>query len=199
MLSHRSVPCLRDALGRCLQSEQMLQSVRALVEPAALEWLTLLVNHVLAGEPVAMKRLCPHAGKRLHIELADWPSLLPAPAPVIFQVTPAGLVERPADTERASGVPAELQLRVGAANPALLLVTLASGERPDVVVQGEAQFAADVQWLADNLRWDLEADLARLLGPLPARQLARLGAALAASLRRQVSPSAGAPGGPTAQ
>ena len=61
-------------------------------------------------------------------------------------------------------------------------------------VQGEAQFAADVQWLADNLRWDLEADLARLLGPLPARQLARLGAALAAGLRRRVSPAAGSGG-----
>ena len=59
-----------------------------------------------------------------------------------------------------------------------------AGERPAVSVQGEAQFAADIQWLADNLRWDIEADLARIVGPLPARQLASLGAAIAAGLRR---------------
>jgi ubiquinone biosynthesis accessory factor UbiJ len=177
----------------------MLQSARALVEPAVLERLTLLVNHVLSAEPIAVQRLCLHAGKRLHIELMDWPSLLPAPPAVVFQVTPAGLLEWPGDAEPANGDPAELQLRVGAANPAMLLVTLAVGERPDIAVQGEAQFAADVQWLADNLRWDLEADLARLLGPLPARQLARLGAALASGLRRYVSPAAGMPQGPTAQ
>ena len=54
----------------------MLQSVRALAEPALLQRLTLLLNHVLAAEPVAVQRLGPHAGKRLHIELVDWPSLL---------------------------------------------------------------------------------------------------------------------------
>jgi ubiquinone biosynthesis accessory factor UbiJ len=177
----------------------MLQSVRSLAEPALLERLTLLLNHVLAAEPVAVQRLCPHAGKRLHIELVDWPSLLPAPPAVVFQVTPAGLLEWPGDAERAGGGPAELQLRVAAANPALLLVTLLAGDRPDVAVQGEAQFATDVQWLADNLRWDLEADLARLIGPLPARQLARLGAALVAGLRRRVPPAAATPQGPAAQ
>ena len=177
----------------------MLQSVRAIVEPAALQRLTLLVNHVLSAEPVAAERMSPHAGKRLQIELSDWPSLLPAPPAVVFEVTPAGLFEWPGDAEQAKGDIADLHLRVDAANPALLLVTLAAGERPDVEVRGEAQFAADVQWLADNLRWDLEADLARLLGPLPARQLARLGAALSAGLRRRVSPSAGRSEGPTAQ
>ena len=177
----------------------MLQSVRALVEPAALERLTLLLNHVLAAEPVAVQRLRPHAGKRLHIELAEWPSLLPAPPTVVFQVTPAGLLEWPGDAARAAGDRAELQLHVAAANPALLLVGLATGERPVVAVQGEAQFAADVQWLADNLRWDLEADLARLLGPLPARQLAQFGAALAAGVRRLVLTAAEKPPGPAPQ
>ena len=86
--------------------------------------------------------------------------------------------------------PAELQLQIAAANPALLVARLAAGERPEVGVQGDAQFAADVNWLADNLRWDLEADLARVVGALPASQLVGLGAALAAGLRRWVPPSA---------
>lgn len=177
------------AFCRCLQSVQMLQSFRSLVVPAALQRLTLLVNHLLLAEPAAVQRLLPHAGKHVSVELLDWPSLLP-PAPVaVFLVTPAGLLEWCGEGDAAQGVPAELQLRIEAANPALLMLRLAAGERPEVVVQGEAQFAADVHWLADNLRWDLEGDLARVVGPLPARQLAALGAALAAGLRRWAPPT----------
>jgi ubiquinone biosynthesis protein UbiJ len=168
----------------------MLQSVRSLVVPAALQRLTLLVNHLLLAEPVAVQHLLPHAGKHLSVELLDWPSLLP-PAPLaVFLVTPAGLLEWSGEGEAAQGEPAELQLRIAAANPALLMARLVAGERPEVVVQGEAQFAADVHWLADNLRWDLEADLARVVGPMPAHQLASLGAALATGLRRFVPPPA---------
>ena len=161
----------------------MLQSIRALVVPAALQRLTLLVNHLLAAEPVAVQRLLPHSGKRLRVELVDWPALLPAPPVAEFEVTPAGLLEWCAEGHPAQP-PAALQLQIAAPNPALLMALLAAGERPEVSVQGEALFAADVHWLADNLRWDLEADLARIVGPLPARQLASLGAAVAAGLRR---------------
>jgi ubiquinone biosynthesis protein UbiJ len=168
----------------------MLESARSLFVPAVLQRLTLLVNHLLASEPAAMAHLLPHAGKRLSVELTDWPSLLPPPPVAVFLITPAGLLEWCGELDAGQGASAELQLRVAAANPALLMVRLAAGERPDVVVQGEAPFAADVHWLADNLRWDLEADLARVVGPLPARQLASLGAALAAALRRWMPPAA---------
>ncbi|MDP1691223.1 MAG: hypothetical protein Q8L49_04590 [Burkholderiaceae bacterium] len=162
--------------------------MRSLVVPAVLERLTLLVNHLLSAEPVAVQRLLPHSGKRLCVELIDWPALLPAPPVAAFRVTPAGLLEGCGDGEAAVDAPPELQLRIAAANPALLMVRLAAGERPEVAVQGEAQFAADVHWLADNLRWDLEADLARVIGVLPAHQLASLGAALAAGLKRWAPP-----------
>jgi hypothetical protein len=33
-----------------------------------------------------------------------------------------------------------------------------------VRIDGDVQFAGDIQWLADNLRWDIEDDLARLVG-----------------------------------
>ncbi len=166
----------------------MLESIRSLLVPAVLQRITLLVNHLLSSEPAAMARLLPHAGKRLSVELTDWPKLLPAPPRALFQVTPAGLLEWCGDLDPAQVPAAELQLCVAAANPALLMLRLAAGERPEVMVQGEAPFAADVHWLADNLRWDLEADLARIVGPMPARQLASLGAALAAGLRRWVPP-----------
>jgi len=53
----------------------MLQSVRDLIMPAALQRATLLVNHVLSAEPAAMQRLVPHSGKRLRVELTQWPAL----------------------------------------------------------------------------------------------------------------------------
>ena len=164
----------------------MLQSIRSLLVPALLERVTLLVNHVLAAEPAAMQRLLPHQGKTLRVELFDWPALLPAPPVAAFRITPAGLLDWCGDDEAAAAAPAELQLRISAANPALLMARLAAGERPEVSVQGEAPFAADVNWLADNLRWDIEGDLSRVVGPLAARQLASVGAALADGLRRWV-------------
>lgn len=165
----------------------MLQSLQALVGPAFLQRVTLLVNHVLSSEPAATQRLREQVGRRLQIELIHWPSLLPALPTLVFKITPAGLLEW-CGAEPAGGV--DLHLRVDAANPALLMARLAAGERPEVEVQGDAQCAADMHWLVENLRWDLEADLARLIGPLPARQLAKLGAALAAGLRRQVQTAA---------
>ena len=168
----------------------MLQSLRALVVPAALQRLTLLLNHVLSAEPAATQRLLPHCGKRLRVEWVDWPSLVPAPPDVTFEVTPAGLLQWCDAVGLTNDSPAELHLSVVAANPALLLARLAAGERPEVGVQGEAQFAADINWLAENLRWDLEADLARVIGPLPARQVSSLGAALAAGLQRMATPGA---------
>ena len=187
-LARPSLPRSRGVLS-CLQFAPMLPSLRALVIPEALRRLTLLINHVLSGEPVATQRLLPHIGKRLQVELVGWPPFLPPPPMVAFRVTPAGLLEWCEDMVAPSDTPAALHLSVAAANPALLLAQLASGERPDVGIQGEAQFAADVHWLADNLRWDIEADLARIAGPGPARQLASLGKALAAGLSRWAAPS----------
>jgi ubiquinone biosynthesis accessory factor UbiJ len=168
----------------------MLSSIQALVVPAALQRVTLLVNHLLTAEPVAVQRLLPHAGKCLRVEMSEWPALLPAPPLAEFRVTPAGLLEWCGEEGGvASTAPPELQMRIAAPNPAWLMLRLAAGERPSVDVQGEAQFAADVHWLAENLRWDLEGDLARVIGVLPARQLASMGAALAAGLRRWAPPA----------
>jgi ubiquinone biosynthesis protein UbiJ len=37
------------------------------------------------------------------------------------------------------------------------------------------QLAAEVNWLADHVRWDLEEDLARVIGDVPAHTLAQIG------------------------
>jgi ubiquinone biosynthesis protein UbiJ len=158
----------------------MLEALNALVAPALMERLTLVANHVLAGEPVAAERLRPHHGRSIRLHFDGWPSLLPAPPSFAFRVTPAGLLEwRGADPPDN----ADLQVRVDASNPALLMADLAAGVAPAVELRGDAAFATDINWLIANLRWDAEADLERFFGARVAHQIARIGAALARGMR----------------
>jgi ubiquinone biosynthesis protein UbiJ len=161
----------------------MLQSVRALaapVLPALQARVVLLVNHVLSREPVAMQRLRPHASRRVRVALTALPGWLPALPPVDVVITPAGLFEL-AEPDLVS--PPDLSLRVAAPSPMQLLAALSAPLQPQVAIDGDAAFAADVSWIADNVRWDIEADLAELIGPLAAAQLARAARAIAAALR----------------
>ena len=158
----------------------MFKALQSLLAPAVMERLTLLVNHVLASEPVAAQRLRPHVGRCIVVLFEAWPSLLPPLPTAAFRITPAALLEwcgsdAPAD--------AALRITIDASNPALALLQAIAGERPRIDVSGDAAFAADVNWLFDNLRWDVQDDLARIVGQAPAHELARLASAIAAALR----------------
>jgi len=158
----------------------MLQNLQGLLVPAVVERLVLVVNHVLAAEPVAMQRLAPHHGRVIALEWMQWPSWLPT-APVLrFRVTPPGLLEWCGLDDPA---PATLAVQIDASSPALLFARSLAGEPPPLTISGDAALATDIRWLVDNLRWDVEADLERYFGPVVARQLGRLGSALAAALR----------------
>ena len=161
----------------------MFHTLNTFVAQAGIERLTLLINHVLAAEPVATQRLQAHIGRCMQLQFDGWPAVLP-PLPVIaFRVTPAGLVEwcgvePPAEPE--------LRVRIDAANPALAMAQALAGTRPKVEVAGDAAFAADLNWLFDNLRWDVQDDLARLVGQAPAREMARLAGGIANGMREAV-------------
>lgn len=159
----------------------MLPELQKLLVPAVVERLVLVINHVLASEAVAMQRLAPHRGRVIALALDRWPSWLPASPVLRVRVTPAGLLEWCGldDAE-----PETLAIRVDASNPALLLARALAGESPPLAITGDAGLATDIQWLVDNLRWDVEADLERMFGPVLARQLGRLGSGLAGGLRR---------------
>jgi ubiquinone biosynthesis accessory factor UbiJ len=161
----------------------MLQTLNSLLAPAVMERLTLVINHVLGAEDVATERLKAHAGRTLELAPGGWPSLLPPPPPCVFRVTPAGLLEW-CGLER--GGAADLVVRVDASNPARLLASVLAGDVPSVAVEGEAVLAGDVNWLMQNLRWDVAADLERLFGPAVAQQLHRLGSAVAHAIRAAV-------------
>lgn len=147
------------------------------------ERLTLLANHVLAAEPLATHKLAAHSGRSLRLQFEGWPAPLPPLPDLVFRVTPAGLLEW-----CGSDAPAvvDLHLRLASSNPALMLARLASGEPPQVEVQGDAQFAADLSWLMENLRWDVQDDLERLIGRAPAHEVTRIGRGLASGLRQAV-------------
>jgi ubiquinone biosynthesis protein UbiJ len=187
----------------------MVNAIHDWLLPAALDRAVLLANHVLSGEPAATQRLAPHAGRVVRVQATGWPALLPAWPPVDLRLTAAGLLERVEQGEGLASGP-DLQLGVDATNPALLAWNLAAGVRPAVQVVGDAALAADVDWVATNVRWDVQADLERVLGPGPAQALAGLVAALAQALGEaarawpakgpadpgRASPSGGASSGP---
>lgn len=163
----------------------MLHSLTAALNLAVMERATLWLNHILAGEAVATQRLRPHAGRSIRLRFEGWPALLPPPPLATFRITPAGLLEWCGD-EAAEAATAELIVSVDASNPALAFAQALTGERPKVEVSGDAAFAADLNWLVDNLRWDYEDDLARVIGAAPARELARLASGAAQGLRELV-------------
>lgn len=159
----------------------MLQTLHALVAPAVAQRLTLLLNHVLASEAVATQRLLPFAGRRVDLSLQGWPALLPAPPLLAWRITPAGLLDW-CGAEPAGSAP-DLSVQLDASNPALLLARSVAGEPAPVQIEGDAQLAGEVNWLIQNLRWDVTADLERFFGPVVAQQLSQVGKALGGGMR----------------
>ena len=175
----------------------MWQTLHEMLAPAAMERLTLLINHVLRREPAAVERLLPHAGRSLRVEPEGWPAWLPPLPALAFRVTPAGLLEWCGAEPDAT---ADLRLRVPDADPARLALQALSGRPPEVQVEGDARFAADASWLVENLRWDIADDVERLLGPaaaqalLPVLSAARAGLARAAAAAQALTARFGAQG-----
>ena len=147
--------------------------------------LVLLLNHVLMQEPQAMDRLRRQAGR---IVEGRWR---------IFNVrlvaTPAGLL----DLASPAGAP-DLVLTVTEGSPFALGQAAIRGEKPPVRIEGDVQFAAEVNWLVDHVRWDLEEDIARVVGDVPAHAIGQAARRMAEALRRFAPGSTPAPGAPPA-
>ncbi|MCL1960729.1 MAG: hypothetical protein FWG56_02855 [Desulfovibrionaceae bacterium] len=131
--------------------------------------LVLFLNHVLTQEPEARARLARHKGRVVRLQWRDFAMLLAA--------TPAGLWELTPDAE------SDLRLTVSDDSPFSLARNALRGDRPGVRIEGDVQFAAEVNWLVDNVRWDAEEDLARLIGDAPAHAVANAGRGAAQALR----------------
>ena len=125
--------------------------------------LLLLVNHVLSQEPEAMRRLARHKTKRLQVDGGG--------VGLCWEISGVGLFMR-ADTTRV--VEPDLRVAVIETQWAALLKTVASGAQPEVKIFGDVLLAAEIGWIRDHVRWDIEADVARVIGDVPAVNLTRI-------------------------
>ena len=133
--------------------------------------LVLFLNHVLMQEKEAQDRLARKKGSVLHVR---WGLFV-----MDILITPAGLLDR----APAAAKP-DLLIAIAADSPVVLLQSALAGKSPPVKIEGDVQLAAELGWLAENLRWDVEEDLSRVLGDIPAHALADAGRRMLAGLKQ---------------
>jgi ubiquinone biosynthesis accessory factor UbiJ len=139
--------------------------------------VVLLFNHVLMQEPEAQARLARQANR---VAEARWRSFT-----MRLVATPAGLL----DLASAAAQP-DLTLTLVEESPWQLAQAALRGDKPPVRIAGDVQFAAEVNWLVDNVRWDLEEDLSRVVGDAPAHAMGEAARRMVQALRQFVGRSA---------
>jgi ubiquinone biosynthesis protein UbiJ len=154
--------------------------------------VVLLLNHVLQQEPEAQARLKRQAGRLVEAHWRHFSMRLLA--------TPAGLL----DLGPAAQAP-DLTLTVTEESPLALAQSALRGDKPGVRIAGDVQLAAEVQWLVDHVRWDVEEDLARIFGDAPAHAMGGMARRMADAVRQfagrgphPASPGSAAPTAPAA-
>ena len=136
--------------------------------------LVLLANHVLMQESEAQARLARQAGRVVE---ARWRIFV-----VRLVATPAGLL----DVAPQAGQP-DLTLTLTEESPWELAQAAVRGDKPAVRIAGDVQFAAEINWLVEHVRWDLEEDLSRVIGDAPAHAIGDVGRRMVTALRQFVA------------
>jgi ubiquinone biosynthesis protein UbiJ len=133
--------------------------------------IVLLLNHILSQEKEATSRLLRYKGRVIHLQWREFTLCLTA--------TPAGLLDlAPPNTKP------DLLLLVTETNPLVLAQATVRGDKPPVRIEGDVQLAAEVNWLTEHVSWDIEEDLARLLGDAPAHALSVAGRSVAQAVKQ---------------
>ena len=154
---------LQSLLGNLRPPEWMVDELQNRV--------VLFLNHVLMQEPQAQERLKRQKGKPVKVQWGEVHLTLAA--------TAAGLLERPA----AGAAAPELTVTLTQTSPLTLAQTVMAGDKPGVDIQGDVQLAAEVAWLVDNVRWDVEEDLSRIVGDAAAHTLVRVAGAASQAVK----------------
>lgn len=141
--------------------------------------LVLLFNHVLMQEPEAQARLARQSHRVVE---ARWRNFV-----MRLVATPAGLLDLAPD-----GAPPDLTLTLTEESPWGLAQAALRGDNPPVRIEGDVQFANEVNWLVEHVRWDLEEDLSRLVGDAPAHAMGTAARRMVQALRQFVRPAPGA-------
>lgn len=171
-----------------LPGAHLLQNLLESVQPPA--WvvdevqnkIVLLLNHVLMQEPQAQERVRRQQGKSARMVWGKFEMTL--------QASPAGLFERAPLPDSV----VDLTVTLTETSLPTVLDKVARGDKPAVNIEGDVQLAAEVAWLVDNLRWDVEEDLSRLIGDAPAHTLCKAASVAGGAIKAfavKVRPSAG--------
>jgi len=142
------------------------------------EWLAneltgrmiLMINHILSKEPQAMNRLKRQKGRSIEVK---WHQFV-----CRVNCTPAGLIElcqqAPLHAQTNMARAPDLSIELMESSVIALIQLFANAEKPPLHIQGDVQFAAEVNWLVDHVRWDVEDDLAKIIGDVNAHQLGKV-------------------------
>lgn len=125
-----------------------------------LETLTLpAINRLLRSNSWAPEKLRPHAGKTV---------LLTCPPGPPYRVTIT------IDGDLAAALPEAIPHVTIELTPGLLMRAAARDERAwrDARVSGDAELAAAIDYVRNNLAWDYEESLSRIFGDVAAHRLA---------------------------
>lgn len=176
--------------------------------------LPAAINHLLTPEPWARAQLSPHAGKTVHIEVAPFSVRLTVTdegyCALAESASPAG-TESAGDSGNASlSVPTmkptmEPTLRIEvpwSALPQALVTSVQNAAQSSareaasaalmrqVRLEGDAEFAQAISVVANNLRWDIEDDLSKVVGDVAATKLSgaarKVGGEIRAAQRKLV-------------
>ena len=148
--------------------------------------VVLLLNHVLLQEPEDMARLLSQKGQVMQVQWRSFHFKLVA--------TPAGLLDL-AEPDSS----ADLVMTITDESPFALAQTALRGDKPAVRIEGDVQLAAEVSWLTEHVRWDLEEDLSRVIGDVPAHTLSQMARVMADTLRQFIAKAAALVPGKSAQ
>ena len=135
--------------------------------------VVLFLNHVLMQEKEATDRLVRQKGRIARVQWRVYSMAL--------VITPAGLLNLAPE----AAVP-DLRLEVTENSPFALAQTALRGDKPAIRIEGDVQLAAEINWLVDHVRWDVEEDLARVIGDAPAHTVAQVARRAAQALRQFV-------------
>ena len=116
------------------------------------------INHLLAREAWARNELVRHAGKVAHFDGGL--------ALVRLKVAADGMVQAAPVAD-----PANVTIRVKMSDLPLIMQNRQRAFSY-VLIEGDADFANTISHLSQNLRWEAEDDLARLIGDIPATRVA---------------------------
>lgn len=136
-----------------------------------------LLNHLLTQNTWATERLTPYAGKVIELALPPLRSRL--------RILGNGQFD---DASGEISPHATLRLNPGAA---LRFLADRQLDATQLAIEGDTELATAVGKVLQNLRWDVEEDLSRVIGDIPAHQLTQAGTRIRQEIGRQATSVAG--------